>query len=585
MGRPKTKIIATIGPATVSKEQIRSMIEAGANVLRLNFSHGTHSTHGEVLARIKEVRKELQLPVSILLDTKGFEIRVSIRGESPLTIQEKDRLWMGEGAPLDLIPSYLLNSIDKGSSILFDDGYLLGEVMAKEEGRICIEFKNSHILRHRKSVHLPHIRWGSVELSEKDREDILFGCREGIDWIALSFVNSKEYVLNVRKMLYSEGFFDIPLISKIETSTAVGCLEEILQVSDGVMVARGDLGVELPLEEVPPLQKRILRKAAEMGKLSIVATQMLESMIERPRPTRAEVSDVANAIFDAASAVMLSGETAVGAYAIQSIEQMKKIILEAEKSFDYNSFYYEFVKERQGDVNNAVAKAAVQLSISSNTKGILVFSTSGRSASMMSCLRPSNPILCVTNQEKTYQRLSLQWGVVPLLFDFSSLEDALNRAASFAIREKMLRFGDLVVMTFGSPLKKVGTTNTIRLQHLGSLLLQGKSQFSHQVTGVLKRMDATSSEHFCLEKGRILLFYHFFPEMELAMEYASGAILVAGRPFEESKQFLVAAQNVGIPAIYEAEGIVDSLQDGLYVTMDGSTGSLISAHVEDRSLS
>lgn len=576
MRMPKTKVIATVGPSSNSKEMLKKMIESGADVLRLNFSHGTHKEHKEVIEKIKEVRKELGRSVAIMLDTKGFEIRCVAKTE--LKIEPKKQIWIGDEEQLSIRPPSVLSSLRVGMELLFDDGYLIGKILEVKGKKALVEFQNGHILKNNKNVHIPKINIQELGITDIDREDIIFGCKEGVDLIAASFICSKEHVIAIKTLLHDEGFFAVQLIAKIETTKAVENFDAILQVADGIMVARGDLGIELNLETLPSLQKQLVKKASERGKFSIVATQMLESMIEHPRPTRAEVSDVANAIFDAASAVMLSGETAVGHYPIESIAQMHKIVLETEKSFNYSGYYYEIAKNYCHDINLAIAKGAVQLSISSKTKGILVFSTSGYSAMVMSHLRPQNPILCLTNQEKTYHRLAIQWGVIPILAEFITLEQGLAIITQFAIEKGILQAGDLVVTTFGAPFKQVGTTNTIQLENIGEVLFRGEAVDHRNVTGVLSYNPLRETHPSYAQKDKIVVIDQCDLGTKGYIRYAKGVVL-QNHPddIETEERFLQIVKELGIPALYRAVGDLEGLKEGQYVTLSGEQGVLIAA--------
>ncbi|NBU62612.1 MAG: pyruvate kinase, partial [Chlamydiae bacterium] len=355
MDHPRTKIIATLGPSTKTEDMIRSLIKSGVNVFRLNFSHGTHEEHLEIIQRIEKIREELKEAVAMMLDTKGYEVRVEPLPEKELKIQ-KDKIYLlGPKGDFHLRPSDVVHKIEPGMELFFDDGYLVAHCVGKDEDGVKISFKNERILKQNKNCHIPEAHLDIPEITEQDRKDILFGIKNGIDLIAASFVNSRANILAIKQLLLENGYEDVGVIAKIETLNSLNNYESILQEADGIMVARGDLGIEMKIEALPSVQKMLLQKAQEWNKFTIVATQMLESMIENPRPTRAEVSDVANAIFESASAVMLSGETAVGKYPLETVQQMRRIVVDAEKHIDFNLSFFEKSPKNHIDMNIAIS--------------------------------------------------------------------------------------------------------------------------------------------------------------------------------------------------------------------------------------
>jgi pyruvate kinase len=576
MGQPRTKIIATVGPSTKSCDMIKNLIKSGVNVFRLNFSHGSHEEHLEVIQRIQKIREELKEPVAILLDTKGYEVRVEPLKDGEIRIDKNKTYRLGINGDLNLRPYDVVKKIEPGMDLLFDDGYLMATCLAKEPDGVLIQFKNERILKQNKNCHIPQALLEIPDITDQDRKDILFGIKNGIDLIAASFVNTKENVLAIKQLLLENGFEDVGVIAKIETVNAVDQYESILQEADGIMVARGDLGIELKMELLPSLQKMLLSKAREWNKYTIVATQMLESMIENPRPTRAEVSDVANAIYDGASAVMLSGETAVGKYPIETVDQMRRIIVDAEKHIDYTDSNIYRGPNNHFDMNLALAHGAVILSMSSKTKGILSFSTTGRSACSLSSLRPDTPIFALTSSLRTFHRLAIQWGVCPIIAEYKDLQEGIQKASKLSLEKNWVQFGDLLVMTYGIPFNRPGTTNTIQLVSIGEVFFRGLGKGD-------KIVEAPIVHNFPLDpisphaaKGNIVVLIDYRPEYSVILKYVAGAILIRhSENSEEEKKFLEDVEKMGIPCVYRAHGNPLAIKKGLYVTLDPLNGVVL----------
>jgi pyruvate kinase len=576
MGYPRTKIIATIGPSTRQEDMIKNLIKSGVNVFRLNFSHGTHDEHLEVIQRIKKVREELKEPIAIMLDTKGYEVRVEPFVQKELKI-EKDKIYLlGPKGDFHLRPSDVVQKIEPGMELLFDDGYLIAKCVGKDETGVKIAFKNERILKQNKNCHIPEAHLDIPDLTDGDREDILFGIKNGIDLIAVSFVTTRFNILAIKQLLLENGFEDVGVIAKIETLKSLDNYESILQQADGIMVARGDLGIEMKMEALPSVQKMLISRAQEANKFTIVATQMLESMIENPRPTRAEVSDVANAIFDSASAVMLSGETAVGKYPLETVDQMRRIIIDAEEHIDYTHSFFEKSFKNHLDMNIAISHGAVSLSMQSNTKGILSFSTTGKSACTISSLRPSNPVFALTSSDRTFHRLAIQWGVYPVLGNFKNLEEGVTLASKIALEKNWVKLGDLLVVSFGIPFNRPGTTNTIQLINLGDVLMRGVGKGD-------KVIEAPVIHNYPLDpisphaaKNNIVLLIDFNQQYVPMLKYASGVIFMSHKEnSEEEENFLKAMEKLNIPFIYRARGDVHGIQQGLFVTLDPINGVIL----------
>jgi len=471
----KTKIVCTLGPASCGAETMRAMLEAGMNVARLNFSHGSHESHEELIARFRQVRDELGLPAAVMLDTKGPEIRVGrFEGGSALleagqrfTLTTKEITGGGEAAAI----SYrdLPRQIAPGTRIVLDDGRIALRALRVTETDIECEVEVGGLLKDRKSVNIPGSRLDMPYLSEADRADLLFGIAHGVDFVAASFVRRKEDVSLMRKFLDYNGGHDIRVIAKIENLEGIENFGEILERSDGIMVARGDMGVEVEYERLPGLQKKFIKACYRSGKMAITATQMLESMVSSQSPTRAEITDVANAVFDGTSAVMLSAESAAGQYPVRAVEVMAKIARQAEKdAFAQNAYrdiHYDMDTE---DTTNAICDASCTTARDIRAKAVIAVTKSGTTARRMSKFRPQTPIVAATPLEKTYHQLALSWGVYPVLARMQvSTDDLFLHAIDCAKQIDLVEDGDTVVITGGVPLGTTGTTNIIKVQVVG----------------------------------------------------------------------------------------------------------------------
>jgi pyruvate kinase len=477
----RTKIICTMGPAVSEYEKILELIDAGMNVARINFSHGTHAEHKKVIQNLKKAREAKKVPLAIMVDTKGPEIRLGDMKNGSIPVQAKQKILLvkksvvGDDKQISLTPPEVLDDVEPGMRLLFDDGYIIAKVIQVSSKGVLLEMENAGTIKSHKSVSIPNAQANLPAMTEQDVSDIRFACENDVDLIAASFIRSADHVHEIQKLLGSQGKSDILVIAKIENSLGVENFDSILEVADGIMVARGDLGVELPLEKVPGLQKMMIRKCLQVAKPIATATQMLESMIKNPRPTRAEVSDVANAIYDSSSSVMLSGETAVGSYPIETVKMMKSIIYEAEQDFSYKDFFAHQVALGFADVSTSVTGAAVRTAYSSNAKALFVFTNSGCTARLTSRFRPQMPIFAMTTSEKAYHQMAFFWGVIPIkTVTTANVTDAIKTLSSYAIKSKILQNGDLVVIITGSPFWMKGATNTIIVESIGNVALPAK---------------------------------------------------------------------------------------------------------------
>lgn len=465
----KTKIICTIGPASQSEEKLRELMLAGMNVARFNFSHGDHEEQRGKYERMRNVSRELNLPVAALLDTKGPEIRlrdfeggkVMLEAGQLFTLTTEDV--MGTAQRASVTYTDLVKDVQAGTTILIDDGLIEMTVEEICDTEIICRVKNGGPVSNHKGVNVPGVDLTMPYISESDRNDILFGISLGFDVLAASFVRTKEDVLEIRKIL-DEHNSKMLIVSKIESMQGIKNLDEIIEVSDGIMVARGDLGVEVPLEELPILQKKIIKKAVAKGKQVITATQMLESMIHNPRPTRAETTDIANAIYDGTTAIMLSGESAQGQYPVEAVQTMSRIAERTEASIDYVEMLRKRQSPQDGDITTAVSHATCTLAADLNVKAIITVTMSGFTASMISRFRPGCPVIGCTVKRLVWRQLNLQWGMLPLLIpEENTAEDLFNEAVNVALEAGYIQKGDKVIITAGVPLGISGNTNQIRV--------------------------------------------------------------------------------------------------------------------------
>ena len=467
----RTKIICTLGPAVDSEDMIRTLIRTGMDAARFNFSHGSHPEHLERLNMLKSVRDAMGRPVATILDTKGPEIRIKSFEAKTVTLEPGDTFTLttedvvGNQGWVSVTYPQLHQELQPGQEILIDDGLVAIRVDRIEDTKIICTVENGGTLSANKSINIPGVHIQLPALTEKDIDDIRFGVENDFDFIAASFVRRAADVEAVRSVLHDCGGDDVKIIAKIENQEGVDNLDEILEAADGIMVARGDLGVEIPAARVPILQKQMIRKGLQLGKPVITATQMLDSMMRNPRPTRAEVSDVANAVYDGTGSVMLSGETAGGKYPVEALTAMVGIVTETESAIDY---WKQFQKQRvlpASNINDAITHTCCLTAKDLNAKAILTATNSGRSARMICRFRPACPIAALTMHEKVRRQLNISWGVTPFLTgEVTSTDRIFSLSAEVALKERLVQNGDTVVITAGVPLGKSGSTNLIKAQ-------------------------------------------------------------------------------------------------------------------------
>lgn len=470
----KTKIICTLGPATDNEEILEKLILGGMNGARFNFSHGTYEEQHKRITMFQRLREKCGKPVAMILDTKGPEIRLKNFKEGKVHL-EKDQTFTLTGRKVEgtneivsITYENLYKDVKVGNHILIDDG-LVDMMITKIEGKdIICQVKNSGYVSNHKGVNVPDIHLSLPYMSQKDKEDILFGIEHGVDFIAASFTRSAQDVFQVRELLAANGGQDINIIAKIENSEGVEKIDEIIEAADGIMVARGDMGVEIPEEEVPVIQKMIIKKVYEAGKQVITATQMLDSMMKNPRPTRAETTDVANAIYDGTSVVMLSGETASGDYPVEALDMMVRIINRTEQDIDYRGRFFRHERKANPDITDAISHATCTTAYDLNAKAIITVTKSGKSARMISRYRPVTDIIGCAITDKVSRQLNMSWGVTPILLKqkmdvFSLFEHAITTCQNQGLVEE----GDVVVITSGVPIGISGTTNMMKVHIVG----------------------------------------------------------------------------------------------------------------------
>lgn len=580
----KTKIVCTIGPASESPEMLDQLIEAGMNVARLNFSHGDHEDHAIRIAAIRDASERMKKTVGILLDTKGPEIRTHSmeNGELHLVAGQVIDISMtevvGNEARFSVTYDQLIEDVNQNDRILLDDGLIELRVLAKdlEQGLIHTIVENAGILKNKKGVNVPGVSVKLPGITDKDASDILFGIEQGVDFIAASFVRTAKDVLEIRELLEQNEGGHIQIIPKIENQEGVDNIDDIIEVSDGLMVARGDLGVEIPAEEVPLVQKSLIRKCNQVGKPVITATQMLDSMQRNPRPTRAEASDVANAILDGTDAIMLSGETAAGLYPVESVATMNKIADRTENALNYRAIVTQRSREKEANMTEAISQAVAHTSINLGVKAVLAPTESGNTARMIAKYRPGVSIIAVTSQPTTAQKLTLVWGVKPILTHrVSTTDDILELSVDEALKHEYVSHGDVVVITAGVPVGEAGTTNLMKVHVIGDLLARGQGIGKASVVGkAIVAKNAGEALAYDTD-GAIIVTVGSDREMMPAIENCVGIITEEGGLTSHAA---VVGLSLGIPVIVGVKEATTLIRHGQEITMDAETGVIYKGH-------
>lgn len=573
----KTKIVCTMGPNLFEKHLIAPLMKAGMNVARFNFSHGTYETHQHYYDEVCRIRDELGLPVATMLDTKGPEIRVRSFKNGRVTLQNGQLFTLttdeveGDEERVSITYKELPQDIAVGSSILIDDGLIGMQVERIDGADIVCRVLNGGVVSNNKGVNIPNAHLSMPFISEKDHQDILFAIKNGYDFIAASFTRCADDIMQIRHILQENNCHTINIIAKIENMEGVENIDEILRVVDGVMVARGDLGVEVPLEDVPSLQKKLIQRGIAAGKPVITATQMLDSMIKNPRPTRAEATDVANAIYDGTSAIMLSGESAVGAYPVEAVETMVRIALRAEADMDY---IRRFSRDTSAstDVTNAISHATVTSAHDLNASAIITVTKSGSTARILSRYRPACVIVGCTTEKHVWRQLALSWGTVPLMIgEESNTDDLFEHAVDAAVQNGLVHDGELVVLTAGVPLGISGTTNLMKVHVVGHLLSRGQGLHGGKVVAPLCVIRNLEKDAKNFNTGDVIVCHQTTREMFSMLRKSSAIVLEDDNPEGHGA---IAGMSLDIPVIIGAKNATNILKSGAVVTVDGEKGTV-----------
>lgn len=581
----KTKIICTIGPSSENVEVLSKLIECGMNASRHNFSHGDHAEHGIRMNLVKDLRKKYDKHIAIILDTKGPEIRTGNfeEGRSELIEGTDYTVVCGEqvlGNETICSVSYenLSEDVRSGDVILIADGLVGLEVKSVQGNRIFCKVKNTGTLGSHKNVNVPGVSIRLPAVTQKDIDDLKFGIEQGIDMIAASFIRKAADVLEIRKVLSENGGTDILIFSKIENQEGVNNIDEIIKFSDGIMVARGDLGVEIPTEDVPVVQKMIIQKCNIAGKPVITATQMLDSMIRNPRPTRAEASDVANAILDGTDAIMLSGETANGRYPSETVETMARIAERTEMTINYETNLKRIRKNHVPNVPNAISLATCNTAMDLKASAIITATQSGHTARIVSKYRPECPIIAVTPYEKVARKLALNWGVFPITAKkVETTDELIDRSATIALQTGYVKKGDLVVIVAGVPVNYSGSTNMLKVHIVGDILVQGKGMGDTHSNGTANVSASFENANDTLEQGEILVVKSIDNEFLSLLDMVAGIIAEDGFV---SPDVAIACISKGIPIIFNASGAMDTIKTGSFITMDVLRGIVYSGRAK-----
>lgn len=573
----KTKIVCTMGPNLFEKHLIAPLMKAGMNVARFNFSHGTYETHQHYYDEVCRIRDELGLPIATMLDTKGPEIRVRSFKNGRVTLQNGQLFTLttdeveGDEERVSITYKELPQDIAVGTSILIDDGLIGMQVERIDGADIVCRVLNGGVVSNNKGVNIPNAHLSMPFISEKDHQDILFAIKNGYDFIAASFTRCADDIMQIRHILRENNCHTINIIAKIENMEGVENIDEILRVVDGVMVARGDLGVEVPLEDVPSLQKKLIQRGIAAGKPVITATQMLDSMIKNPRPTRAEATDVANAIYDGTSAIMLSGESAVGAYPVEAVETMVRIALRAEADMDY---IRRFSRDTSAstDVTNAISHATVTSAHDLNASAIITVTKSGSTARILSRYRPACVIVGCTTEKHVWRQLALSWGTVPLMIaEESNTDDLFEHAVDAAVKNGLVHDGELVVLTAGVPLGISGTTNLMKVHVVGHLLSRGQGLHGGKVVAPLCVIRNLEKDAKDFNTGDVIVCHQTTREMFSMLRKSSAIVLEDDNPEGHGA---IAGMSLDIPVIIGAKNATNILKSGAVVTVDGEKGTV-----------
>ena len=578
----KTKIICTLGPATDDENVMRELILNGMAVARMNMSHGTHEDHKKRADVVKRIRAELDIPVALLLDTKGPEIRTKnfkngseiLEAGQTFTFTTDDI--EGDSSHCSITFADLPKDVRRGDRILVDDGLIEMLVTSTSKKDIVCEVLNGGKIASHKGINVPGTRLSLPFISEQDKKDIAFAVEQDLDFIAASFTRSSDDILKLRAELDKNNCNNIRIIAKIENAEGVDNIDDIIRVSDGIMVARGDLGVEIPMEDIPILQKKLITKAYKAGKQVITATQMLDSMMVNPRPTRAEATDVANAIYDGTSAIMLSGETAAGKYPVQALKTMAKIAERTENDIDYIGRFRKRQLTEQPDVTSAISHATCTTAHDLGAVAIITVSKTGQTARMISKYRPACPIISGTTSDKVLRQMNLSWGVIPILVEEKTNTDELfEHVVDVAEKHGLVKNGDLAVITAGIPLGVSGTTNMLKVHLVGNVLVSGMAVTHQSIIGRICVCESEGDVSDKFKPGDIIVVQKTTNSMLPQLKKAGG--IITEQDGLNSHAAIVASA-LDKPVIVGAKNAVKLLKTGTTVKLDGSRGIVFSAN-------
>lgn len=582
----KTKIVCTIGPASESPEMLEKLMLAGMNVARLNFSHGDHDEHKTRIDNIRMIAEKLDKTVAILLDTKGPEIRThnmengEVELERGQTIDISMKEVLGNNERFSVTYDQLIEDISESDTILLDDGLveLVVESIDKDNGVITCKVMNNGLLKNKKGVNIPGVSLKLPGLTEKDKADIIFGIEEEVDFIAASFIRSNSDVLEIRELLENNDANYINIIPKIENQEGIDNIHEILEVSEGLMVARGDMGVEIPPESVPMVQKDLIRICNDLGKPVITATQMLDSMQHNPRCTRAEASDVANAIYDGSDAVMLSGETAAGDYPEEAVLTMAKIAVRAEEAQDYKKMLSYRTKQQETNLVTAIGVSVAHTALNLDSKAIVASTESGHTARMISKYRPKSNIIAVTPHEFVARQLQLVWGVTPIVTDgIYDTDGVLNTSVSVTIDKGYASTGDLLIITAGVPTGEAGTTNLMKLHIVGDVLIRALGIGRKSAVGQVLIANSIEDLKETQLVNKVVVVQSVTQEMTQHLKDAAALVTVEGGLTSTGA---IVGLNLELPTIVGAKDALTILKNDMTVTVDSEQNNVFNGHAK-----
>lgn len=577
----KTKIICTLGPSTDDPEVLKQLMLNGMNCARINFSHGTHKEHLVRINAVKKMREELDLPIALLLDTKGPEVRTGNFKDGKIELEAGQTFILtpknieGDNTRTSITYKNLAKDVHVGDRILIDDGLIEMVVLNIKGSDVVCEVINGGPVSNHKSINVPGIDLSMEYMSERDIEDIKFGIEQDFDFIAASFVRTAFDVLEIKRILEQNNGDGIQIISKIENRQGVDNIEAILKVSDGIMVARGDMGVEISFDELPAIQKKLIKQSFTEGKKVITATQMLESITHNPRPTRAEISDVANAVYDGTSGVMLSGETAVGEHPVLALKTMAQICTKTEEDIDYIKRFENMHLHQTTSVSNAISHSSCTTAHDIGATAIITVTKSGYTPRQISAYRPKCPIIAGVLDKKIWRQLNLSWGITPIMTEMKSTSDELfSHAVECAVKKTdMVKKGDVVVMTGGAPVGISGTTNVLKVQLVGDILVSGQSVSGKSISGKVCVALSNNEAIKNFEDGDILVISETSNAIMSLLKKASA--IIAEEPGTASHAAIVG-MSLDIPVLVGAENATKILKNGTTVTIDINSGQVYS---------